>query len=111
MAISSKTRNSIFKRAVCWLIALAGWFAVGAPLVHGVTWRHAEREVAALEAAGERDDRVSPVVVYSTIRRWESEAARQENLWTVLGMAVLCFVANTIEWAWRRRAQRTPWWT
>lgn len=98
----------MLRRVACWLLALAGWFAVGAPVVHWVTWNSAEQEIAILETAGERDERISPVVLYSTIRRWEAQAAQLEIWLTAAGIATLCFIANAIEWAWARRIQRSP---
>ncbi|KQO21086.1 hypothetical protein ASF16_24930 [Acidovorax sp. Leaf78] len=85
------------------LAALALWFLAVAPMARWITWSKADQEIAALEAAAEQDEKISPIVVYSTIRRLEAEAFAQEKTLTATGLITLWFVVSTIQSAKRRR--------
>lgn len=101
---SSTTRGRIAHRIAFFLAVLAFWFVAVAPVARWITWSKADQEIAALEAAAQQDERVSPIVVYSTIRRLEAEAFALEKTLTATGLITFWFVVSTIQSARRRRA-------
>ncbi|RZJ56455.1 MAG: hypothetical protein EON49_18020 [Acidovorax sp.] len=87
----------IWKKAVIFAAALTLWLAIGAPVVHWIAWSEASQESELLEAAAQRDEAVSVLVVYSTIRRLESKAAAFEALLTAVVLVALGFAMTMLE--------------
>lgn len=58
----------------------------GCAVAPWITASKVEQEIAVLEAAAQQDERISPIVVYSTIRRLEAEAFALEKTLNATGL-------------------------